>query len=617
MKTYLKLLAFGRPFRGFVAEYLATVLGGVVFGAVNFSLLIPLLNVLFGRLPAEQVAQLPTPAISVSYVIDVFHFFLFRILSAYGTLGALMFICIIIVLFVFLANGFRYWSQRILIRMRTRLIQNLRAAMFDKLLYVHSGYVLRQRKGDLLSLFTNDVHEIDASVGTSVHIFFRDPLTIVGYFVLLFLISPQLTLFTLVLIPIGALVIGTITRRLRKESAEAQRQLGRLLGMIEETISGAKIVRSFNAEGLRKSEFAAENDWARRIHKRIQNWRELASPISETLAVVVVVVIIAYGGSLVLSGEQALSASAFVAYIALYSQLLPPAKNISSALTNIQKGLAAGRRILHFLDVANDIQDASDALAVSQFTSAIEYRNVSFGYEQRRFALQQINVRIDKGKVIALVGPSGSGKTTFVDLLSRFYDPTEGEILLDGIPLQRLRLRDLRKLIGIVSQETILFDDTVLRNIALGDYQIDEARVMAAARTAHAHEFIVRLEQGYHTIIGDRGNRLSGGERQRLTIARAVYKNPPILILDEATSALDTESERLVQDALDQLMQTRTSIVIAHRLSTIQRADEILVMERGRIVERGTHEALIRSGGLYQRLVELQQLKGHADMVWQ
>jgi subfamily B ATP-binding cassette protein MsbA len=608
LKTYFRLLSFSKPYSGYVPEYLITAFLSVIFGALNFSLLIPLLNVLFGTYELHDQVSKPEFSFSTSYFINVFNYYFQNILRENGKVGALRYVCIVILCCVMLANLFRYWSQRILSRMRTNLIRNVRAEVYDKFLTIQPAYFQRQKKGDLLSVISNDVQEIENSVVTSIHVVFRDPATIVAYFILLFAISSQLTFFTLILLPVSGIIISTISRRLKRQSITGQNVLGTLLSLAEETISGMKIIRAFNAESMLRKRFNNENNRFRELAKSMLNMRELASPLSETMAVAVVVGVMIYGGTLVLNQQAGLTASQFIAYIALYSQILPPAKNISSAITNIQRGLAAGERVFSVMDTAVEIKEAPDAIRINSFSEGIEYRNVSFGYHEKRYALKSINVTIPKGKVIALVGPSGSGKTTFADLLPRFYDPTEGAILLDGIDIRRYNLKDLRSLMGIVTQEPILFNDTVFNNIAFGISGASQEDVINAAKVANAHEFISRLEEGYRTIIGDRGGKLSGGEKQRLTIARAVLKNPPILILDEATSSLDTESERLVQDALYKLMKNRTSIVIAHRLSTIQNADEILVLQKGTLEERGNHRELLVTDGVYKHLVDLQML---------
>lgn len=608
MKTYFRLISFSRPFTGYLPEYAATALLSVIFGTMNFGLLVPLLNVLFGTMPGQTVSTLPEFQFSLGYFVDLFNYYFGVMLAERGKEGALGYVVLIIVCSVFMANMFRYWSQRVLSRMRSRMMQNLRKAIYEKFLRLHPGFFSHHKKGDLLSTFTNDVQEVESSVTTSVQVIFREPITLVAYFILLFILSAKLTLFTLILLPAGGAIISFLTRRLRKHSITGQSVLGRLLAIAEETVSGVKIIRAFNAEPQLEKKFDEENDHSRRLTKSIQNLRELASPLSETFAVVIVAIVMVYGGTMVLQGNSGLTASEFLAYIALYSQILPPVKGIASTVSNVQRGLAAGERILKIVDEPERISDATDAVSISDFKERIEYRHVSFMYEKGRYALSQVSSFIERGKVIALVGPSGSGKTTFSDLLPRFYDPTEGDIFIDGINIRKIRLRDLRKLMGIVTQDPVLFNDTVHNNISLGNLSASREAVMEAAKVANAHDFVMRMELGYDSNIGDRGSKLSGGEKQRLTIARAVLKNPPILILDEATSSLDTESERLVQDALFNLMKNRTSIVIAHRLSTIQNADEILVMKKGTIAERGSHEELIRHDGLYKHLVDLQML---------
>ncbi|MEO6168436.1 MAG: ABC transporter ATP-binding protein [Chitinophagales bacterium] len=608
MKTYFRLLSFSKPYSGYLPEYIVLAFLSVVFGALNFSLIVPLLNVLFGTYEVQQEVLKPEFSFSANYFINLFNYFFQSVLNERGKIGALWYVCTIILCCVTLANIFRYWSQRILARMRTNLIRNIRENVHNQFLAIQPGYFQRQKKGDLLSVLSNDLQEIENSVVTSIQVVFRDPATIIAYFILLFVISAQLTLFTLIFLPISGIIISVISRRLKKESVNSQGLLGTIMSIAEETISGSKIIKAFNAEPMLQEKFTKENNRFRQSAKSILNTRELAAPLTETFSIAVVVGIMIYGGTLVLSQQSGLSASEFIAFIALYSQILPPAKNISSAVTSIQRGLAAGERVLHIIDEPVEIKEEPNAIAIHAFNSNIEFRNVSFGYEEKRYALNNINAIIPKGKVIALVGPSGSGKTTFADLLPRFYDPTEGAILVDGIDIRKYKLKDLRGLIGMVSQEPILFNDTVYNNLVFGMANVTEEAVINAAKVANAHDFISRMGNGYQTIIGDRGGKLSGGEKQRLTIARAVLKNPPILILDEATSSLDTESERLVQDALYKLMQHRTSIVIAHRLSTIQNANEIFVLQKGTLEERGTHQELLAKKGVYKHLVDLQML---------
>jgi subfamily B ATP-binding cassette protein MsbA len=452
---------------------------------------------------------------------------------------------------------------------------------------------------------TNDVQEVEWSIMSSLEMAFRDPITIIAYLVSLFIISPSLTIFVLILIPVSALIIGRIGKSLRLTSDKSQNKMGFILSMIEETISGLRIIKAFNAIKFADDRFKKINQDYTKLMTRLYRKRDLASPISEFLNVVVVTIVLWYGGNLVFEKGNLLDAAAFLVYLVIFSQILPPAKSLTQAYYYIQKGAASVERITQVLVAPEVIEQAPDAIHKKDFNSGIEYRNVSFRYEKEN-VLKDFSIKIEKGRTIAVVGPSGAGKSTMVDLLPRFYDCTEGEILIDGIPIRQLVIEDLRGLMGIVSQETILFNDTILNNIAFGMVNVSEEEVIAAAKVANAHEFIDKMPKGYHTNIGDRGTKLSGGQRQRLSIARAVLKNPPILILDEATSALDTESERLVQQALENLMRNRTSIVIAHRLSTIQFADEIIVLQDGLLVERGTHFDLLEDNKVYKKLYDLQ-----------
>lgn len=581
---------------------------GIVFGIFNFALLIPLLNVIFGNvvLP-EKPIESPAFNLSIDYLKSYFDFHFYAILSAYGKQGALQFVCAIVLVSVFLSNLFRYWSSRILTGLRTMVVMRMRQALFNALVGMNVRYFNNQRKGNLISVVSNDVSEVENSIISTIQVVLREPLLLIGYVVLLFTISVKLTIFSFLVLPVSGMVIGGITRKLKRDSAQGQIYLGNILSTIEETISGIRIVKAFNAQESQRKRFEKENSGYRNVLKSIFNRKDLASPVSEFLGISVVVAIIMYAGTLVINGESELGASEFITYIILYSQLLVPAKAITASVTNIQRGLAAADRIFEILDTKNPITEAPDAAAINTFKSEIEFKNLSFRY-QEDWILQNINLRIPKGSMVALVGPSGGGKSTLSDLVPRFIDAELGGVFIDGHNIRNLRIKDLRALMGIVTQESILFNDTITANIAFGEDQPNMERIRASAQVANATEFIEKLEDGFETRIGDRGARLSGGQRQRISIARAVYKNPPILILDEATSALDTESEKLVQDALTHLMENRTSLVIAHRLSTIQHADLIVVIDKGRIVEMGKHEELLSRKGIYQRLIELQQL---------
>ena len=503
------------------------------------------------------------------------------------------------------ANFFRYMSQRVLTRMRTWVVFRLKRALFDKLSTLHIGFFHHQQKGNLLSVVSADVHEIESSIVSSVQVLFRDPLTVVVYIILLFGMSMKLTLFTVVFFPLAASLIAGISKKLRRSANLSQSLLGRLLNITDETITGARIIKAFTAQAFVQSKFDVQNEEYRKVSKSMVNRRELAGPLSEFLGVMVIVAVMIYGGRLVLNQQSDLSASEFVTYIILYSQIIAPIKNISTAVTNIQRGLAAGERVLAIIDTENEVVDKPDAVKLATFKNQIEFRDTSFAYNTAE-VLKNISFTIPKGKMVAIVGQSGAGKSTTADLLCRFYDPQGGGVFIDGSDIRDYTLESLRKQMGIVTQEAILFNDTVFNNIAFGIEKADEKDVIFAAKVANAHEFIVEMEEGYQTNIGDRGSRLSGGQRQRISIARAVLKNPPILILDEATSSLDTESEKLVQDAIQKLMLNRTSLVIAHRLSTIQHADEIIVLNAGVIVQQGTHQDLIAIEGIYKKLCDMQ-----------
>ena len=608
MNIYFKLLSFAKPFNRFVPKYFILAVLAVIFGLANFTLMIPLLNVIFEKVEVVTIIAKPEFALNLDYFKAIFNFYFASIFKTYGQVGALQFVCVVIVVSVFLANLFKYWSQRVLTSMRTYVVQNIRAALFLKITSLQVGYFHSQRKGDLMSSLSNDVNEVENSVVSSVQVIFREPLMIIGYVVLLFSMSVKLTFFTLLVLPISGGVIAWISRKLRKEAEVGQGLLGEMLSIIEESISGIRIIKAFNAQQYVREKFDQQNNKYRSVLKSMWNKRELASPISEFLGISIVVLVILYGGRLVLENQSELNASEFITYIILYSQILIPAKNISTAITNIQRGIASGARIFSVLETDVNIIEDKDAVAKTALNAQIVFKDVSFQYADTK-VLQQINLTVEAGKMIALVGQSGAGKSTMADLLPRFYDVTDGQILIDGIDIRKIKLHDLNQLMGIVTQESILFNDTIFNNIAFGNKSASREAVIAAAKIANADEFIVKLADGYDTNIGDRGDKLSGGQRQRLSIARAVLKNPPILILDEATSALDTESEKLVQDAIHKLMQNRTSIVIAHRLSTIQHADTIVVMQDGKIIEQGKHAELISMNGTYKKLTDMQSFQ--------
>lgn len=605
MKTYFRLLAFAKPYSNYIPSYVLLIVPAVIFGAINFSLIIPLLNVLFNTYDAKTVIAYPQFSLSIEYFKNIFDYWFYHIAGTYGKPAALKFVCGVILASVFLANFFRYFAQRVLTRMRVWVAYRLRKAVFEKLTEFHLAYYHKQKKGDLMSVVSNDSQEIENSVVSSVQVIFREPLVIIVYFVMLFAMSAKLTLLTLLFFPISGFIITTITKKLRKIADVSQSLLGSIMSVSDEAVSGMRIIKAFSAQVFVRNKFDKYNADYRNVSQSILNRRELASPFSEFLGVTVVIAVMVYGGQMVLNHESSLSASQFITYIILYSQILPPAKSISTAITSIQKGLAAGDRVLKIIDEPIEVTEAASAAELNVFSNSVEYKNVFFAYEQEA-VLKNISFELKKGRTIALVGQSGSGKSTVADLLPRFYDVQQGGIFIDGINIKEIKINSLRNMMGVVSQEAILFNDTVFNNIAFGMHNVNEEDVINAARIANAHDFISQMTHGYQTNIGDRGLKLSGGQRQRISIARAVLKNPPILILDEATSALDTESERLVQEAILKLMQNRTTLVIAHRLSTIQHADEIIVLHHGEIVERGGHNDLLARAGIYRKLYDLQ-----------
>ncbi|MGN6477422.1 MAG: ABC transporter ATP-binding protein [Flavipsychrobacter sp.] len=605
MKQALKLFRYIKDFKAQVGMFFLTTLLAVVFGLFSFTMLGPVLQVLFGTGTMGGVK--PTTGKGINLVGNVTQWINDFVLR-YDRLTALTYIVIIVVVFTILKNLFIYLSLNILNPIRYAILRRLRNDMFTKVLSLPIGFFTEERKADLISRMTNDINEIEVSIMNVLESFIREPLTIIFVLVSMVAISPQLTIFLVLFLPVAGFVIGRVGKSLKKPSNLAQEYLGSMLGVIDETIAGMRVVKAFNAERHQHLRFMELNNTLFRVRNKISRRKELGSPLSETMGIIVVCLILWYGGKLIFSGQSNLTGPFFLTYIGLFYMVINPVKNLSTALNNVQKGAAALDRIEHLLNADNNITERPDALPIESFERAIELKNVQFAYGDKKI-LNNINITVPKGKTIALVGASGAGKSTLVDLVPRFHDVTGGEILVDGVNVKDVKLYDLRKLIGVVSQDPILFNDTIYNNITLGTGGASQEQVEEAAHIAHAHNFISQKPDGYQTNVGDRGMKLSGGERQRVTIARAVLKNPPILILDEATSSLDTESERMVQDAINSLMKNRTCIVIAHRLSTVQHADEIIVLDKGNIAERGTHAQLISSNGLYKKLVDMQQVK--------
>ena len=568
-------------------------------------MIIPFLNVLFSQ---NRNYTLMPWSVSAKSLLNNFNYYLGNYIIEHGQLNALMLISLLVVIMFFFKNLTRYLGMYFLVPIRNGVVRDIRRDVYHKILSLPIGYFTDERKGDLMARMTNDVQEVEWGIMNSLEAAFREPLNIIVFLITMFTMSPQLTTFVLVLLPVAGLIIGRIGKSLKKKSVQAQEKMGELLSNMEETLGGLRIIHAFTAEKLSSKKFGALNNQHFGLMNKIGRRRDLASPVSEFLGTLVMTVVMYFGGILVLGSNSSLEPSEFIAFIAIFSQVITPAKSLTTAWYNIQKGLASSERIYKILDAEVVIKDPIYPVDIKPFENKISFNDVSFSYvkEDGKTVLKNINLDIPKGKTVALVGQSGSGKTTLADMLPRYYDVDLGSITIDGINIKDLRITDLRGLMGIVTQESILFNDTVFNNIAFGMENATEADVIAAAKIANANDFITAMSEGYQTTIGDRGSKLSGGQRQRLSIARAVLKNPPILILDEATSALDTESERLVQEALINLMKQRTTLVIAHRLSTIVHADEIIVMQHGEIVERGTHQELLNKNGYYKRLFDLQ-----------
>lgn len=603
MNNYLWIANHVKKYWNYALLNILFNLLAVVFNVVSLTLVIPFLGLLFGTQPLIEVK--PTFDFSVTSITDNFYYILSQIIITEGRVQALMWICFLVVILFFLKNLFRYLGMYFVAPIRNGVVKDMRQEVYDKILVLPLSFFSEERKGDVIARTTNDLSEIEWTILSSIEAIFRDPFAIIFFLITLFYMSPELTVFVLVLLPLTGLIIGRIGRSLKKAAARGQQKMGLLISMIEETLSGLRIIQAFNAENYSKKKFSNTNQMFNLLMNKMYRKRDLASPLSEFLGAIVLVIVMYFGGRLVLGGTNELDPSVFIGFIAIFSQIINPAKSFAQAFYNVQKGVASAERVLEILNAKETIVEKANAVSKPSFDLALRYENVHFAYGTAP-VLKGVNLDIRKGQMIALVGQSGAGKTTMADLLPRFYDPISGVIKIDGIPIADIKLADLRNLMGIVNQESILFNDTVFNNIAFGMPNVTEDEVVNAAKIANAHEFIDKLDKGYYTNIGDRGGKLSGGQRQRLSIARAVLKNPPVLILDEATSALDSESERLVQDAIQNLMKNRTSLVIAHRLSTVQHANCIVVMHEGEIAEMGTHDELLSMNGVYKNLYQKQ-----------
>lgn len=599
----LKVTRFVKPYWGKLVLSIAAATVGTLFSLFSFAMAMPFLKILFEN--QEMVADPKPFALKRDAILHNINYYISNIIADEGQVAALGIVSILILIFVFFKTSMTYMGNYLLAPIRTGIVRDIRDEMYRKILDLQLAFFSEERKGDIISRMTGDVQEIERSVMKSIKNAIKAPITIIMYFVSLMILSWQMTLFVLILLPLSGLIIGRIGKSLRKKSLRGQRKLGTLLSYIEETLFGLSIIKAFNGETSFANRFGDENNRYSRLMKKVWRRRDLAGPLSEYLSTIVIVVVMYYGGMMVLNDNSGLSPEAFITYLIIFSQIIPPAKQVSNVYYNVQRGMASVDRVRDIIQAKVKIQEKPDARPIRDFNSAIDYKEVSFKYTDK-YVLKDINLTIPKGSTVALVGQSGAGKTTLANLLPRFYDVTEGRIAIDGKDLRDYKIHDLRDLMGIVTQESILFNDSIYDNIAFGITGAREDDVISAAKIANAHPFIVETEHGYQTNIGDRGSKLSGGQRQRISIARAILKNPPILILDEATSSLDTESESLVKDAMEKLMSNRTSLIIAHRLSTIQNADKIVVMEEGEIVESGAHNELLDKQGVYSKLYKMQ-----------
>jgi subfamily B ATP-binding cassette protein MsbA len=602
MKTYFRLLSFAKPIEKFAIPYIIATLLAIFFNTFNFTLLAPLLDTLFSN--GKPITSVGEVAGKLDFLAQ-FKIYINHTISTVGQIGALKIVCSVILGSVLLANFFRYLSQRFMEDLRVHTLLNLRKNVFSNVMNLHLGFFNNERKGDIISKVSSDVQVVQYTVTNTLQVVFKEPVQLLFYVFVLFSISVKLTLFSLLVIPVSGFIISKIVKRLKQQATESHESFAKMIGFLDESLSGIKIIKAFNSTERIKKKFDAENRYYSHLNRKMARRQQLASPVSQALGILVVVMIVLYGGAEVISGSKEFTASDFIMYIAVFSQVMQPVKAISDSFSGIHSGIAAGERVLALIDTEVELVDKPDAKVLTDFNHSLVFEHISFSYGEKE-VLRDISLVVPKGKTIALVGPSGGGKSTLMDLIPRFHDPKTGSIKIDGIDYKDLSVDSLRAQMGTVNQESFLFNDTIFNNIAFAKPEASEEEVIAAAKIANAHEFITQAENGYQTFVGDRGNRLSGGQRQRICIARAVLANPPIMLLDEATSALDTESEKLVQDALNKLMQNRTSMVIAHRLSTIQHADMIVVIEQGQIAETGSHAELMSLNGVYKRLIDMQ-----------
>ena len=612
MNPYRRILAFANPHKKYIFGSLFFNILYSVFQIASAGTILPVLGMLFGTINNKKPAVEPVYSGNMSdyfsYLKDYAYYLVEVNAKEHGALTVLAWLCVITAFAFFARNIFRYIGSLMLIYYRVGVAKDLRTSMYQKILTLPVSFFTEQRKGDMMSRMSNDVGEVEGSILSSLVELVNSPFMLISTLITLFYLSPELTFFTLLVLPVMGTLIALIGKSLKKQAHEAQTEMGNIFSIVDETLKSAKVIKIFNADKLLNNRFTTSiNKWLNAAVGVVKK-RELASPMSEFLGSITFLIITWYGGKQIIE-NQSLSPEEFLVFLAMFFQILPPAKSLANSISTIQKGGPALERVIEILDADIKIDEKENPISIQTLENSIEFKNVGFYYNEDRTILKNFNLVIPRGKTVALVGQSGSGKTTIANLLARFYNATEGEILIDGNNIKDLKVRDYRQMIGMVTQESVLFNDSVYNNILMGKPDADREEVEAAAKIANAHDFILNLSDGYDTNIGDDGNKLSGGQKQRVSIARAVLKNPPIMILDEATSALDTESERFVQEALEKMMENRTSLVIAHRLSTIQKADWIVVMERGMILEQGTHKELMDKNGAYKKLVELQDFE--------
>ena len=605
LKIYMRLLGFARPIQKYAIPYFFYSLLYALFNSLTFLLIMPILKTMFDAdYTFVYVEKLPPLAFNQEYLTALFNFTYSHLFNEYNPENVLLLLAIVTIFVSLLSNLFRYLGSWTVENMRTRTLQRMRNEMFSRVMDMNVGYFSDQRKGDIISKITSDVGVVQFCITNTLQVAFREPFLIIGYTVMMVAISWELALFSVLFLPVVALIIGSIVKRLRHPARTSQQRMGELVSTLDESLSGIKVIKSYNATGYVKQEFYDLSEDLARLTLSMARRQQLASPMSEFLGISAVGVILVFGGSLVF--KDALSPEGFIAFVAMFSQITRPVRTFIDQFANINQGIAAGERIFSIIDAQSEIQDKPGAIELDGLKDKIEFRDIHFSYDGSREVIEGISFEIKRGETVALVGPSGGGKSTLSELIPRFYDVKAGDILIDGVSVRDYTQDSLRAHMSVVAQDTVLFNDTIEGNIAMGKAGATHDEIVEAARIANADCFIQEAPEGYQTNIGDRGVKLSGGQRQRLSIARAVLKNPEILILDEATSALDTESEKLVQDALNKLLVGRTSVVIAHRLSTIHNADKIIVVDHGRVAEQGTHTELLAKGGIYAKLIELQ-----------